>query len=322
MELKDINTPLLRKGAESGRMMACTLAALLVHALYFSLNYYPGYIISFTACLAAGAAVEWIYTLLKNHASSTPRASTLVTAALLSLSLPAAMPLHAVLPGVLVAVLFGKLIPGPDSIRLNPMLLGRLFVMLVSADLSQRWLLPGTGADALSSATPLGLYASEHQMVSLPGVLAGRIGGTWEGIYAIVPGAPGETLPAIALLLGTTLYFTGILDWRPAVMYVAGMAAGCLAFDMPVVFHVICGSTFFTAAYVITDPRSTPASKAGRLTAGLLAGFINAGVRKHGFYPEGPVIAILFVNLLSPLIDRICFTLRSRQLSRTASSYL
>jgi Na+-translocating ferredoxin:NAD+ oxidoreductase RnfD subunit len=57
-----------------------------------------------------------------------------------------------------------------------------------------------------------------------------------------------------------------------------------------------------------------PGSKFGRLAAGLLAGILNAFIRKHGFFPEGIVPAVLTVNLLSPTLDRLVFYARGTAL--------
>lgn len=59
---------------------------------------------------------------------------------------------------------------------------------------------------------------------------------------------------------------------------------------------LVAGSLIFTAVYIVTDPRSMPGSRFGRLAGGLIAGILNAPVRNHGYYPEGVVIAVLVVN--------------------------
>jgi Na+-translocating ferredoxin:NAD+ oxidoreductase subunit D len=316
MAQETINSPFLKKGPDTERMMLWMLACLTITALHFSVRYYPAYFMRFAICLLIGAAVEAAYVLLKDQCIRRPRTSTLVTSALLTLSLPAILPWPALISGVLVAVLFGKLIPDRNSIRLNPMLLGRLFVMIVFADLSQRWLIPGTPTDAISSATPLGLYAAEKEIYSLTDIMLGKITGDWEGVYAVIPGSPGEVLPILPVIFGVMMYLAGVLDWRPGIMYLLGMLGGCAALGLPLEFNMISGSTFFTAAYIITDPRTTPSSKSGRIIAGLVAGIFNAAIRAHGFYPEGVVFAVRAVNLLAPSIDKACFAARAIQLRR------
>jgi electron transport complex protein RnfD len=99
-------------------------------------------------------------------------------------------------------------------------------------------------------------------------------------------------------------------------MFVLGFAGTCLLLDMPLVHHLSAGSVFFTAVYIVSDPRSMPGSKSGRLSAGLLAGVLNGVIRWHGYLPEGVVPAVLAVNLLSPTLDRLAFAARGRWLSR------
>lgn len=311
-----LTAPFLRRGLLTRNMMRAVLASLLLIALHVAWRYDAAFAVRFAAALAIAAAVEGLYALLADGRPECPRASTLVTAGLLTLSVPARMPLTQLAAGLLVAVLFGKRMPGPKALRLNPMLLGRLFLMLVFPDPIQQWNLGPVPEDAISTATPLGLYAAESAAVSPLRIWTGAIGGVWEGIYAIQPGAPGEIMPLLALLCGIFLYGIGALDWRPAAGYLAGFAAACALLGLPVVFHLAAGSTWFTAAFVITDPRTTPASRSGRLAAGLLAGGANALVRLHGYYPEGVVPAILAVNLLAPTLDRIAFHARGLQLRR------
>ena len=56
----------------------------------------------------------------------------------------------------------------------------------------------------------------------------------------------------------------------------------------------------------------------GGYGAGLLAGAGNAALRKQGFFPEGVVLVVLAVNLLSPTLDRLAFAARGLALQRAA----
>ncbi len=307
---ENIVSPFLRRGTDVRGMMTGMMIALCLIAAHFSWRYDSGYFMRFVFYLALGGALDLLYTLLKSGRAALPRASTFVTVALLSLSVPAHMPWWQVGVGCLVAVWFGKLMVDPAALRLNPMLLGRLFMMIVFSDSIQAWLAPGTEIDALTSATPLGMYAAEGQIYSPLRILAGSIGGDWEGIYALIPGSPGEVFPPLTLICGIVLYALGIVDWRPGAAFCVGFALLCAMLGMPIVFHMIAGSIFFTAVFIVSDPRSMPGSKAGRLLAGLLAGMINAVLRWHGYLPEGVVPAVLAVNLLAPTLDRMAFVMR------------
>ena len=312
-------SPFLRRGPARRGMMLGMLACLSVTALHFAGRYDPAFALRYAAGLALAGLIETVYALLQDGRWVWPRASTLVTAALLLLSVPARMPAAEAAAGILVAVSFGKLTVDPRALRLNPMLMGRLFLMLVFADSIQRWAPPAARVDALSTATPLGLFAAEGAVYSPWRIARGAIGGDWNGLYALVPGAPGEVMPLLAAGCGAALYLAGVLDWRPAAAYLAGFAGVCALLGMPVAFHVAAGSTVFTAVYIVTDPRSMPASKFGRWAAGLLAGVSNALLRRQGYYPEGVVWAVLAANLLTPALDRLAFIGRGWRLRRASA---
>lgn len=316
-EEKRLVAPFWRQGCDTRGMMMAMLVCLTLTAAHFSARYDSAYLLRFVLLVLAGWAIECMYVLLRDGRPAWPHASTGVTTALLALSVPAHMPFLQVASGVLVAVLFGKLMVDRKALRFNPMLLGRLFLMLLFASSIQQWLDPGTTIDAFTSATPLGLYKSEGATVAARDLLWGSVRGDWgDGFVAVIPGSPGDLMPLLSLFFGVVLYTAGVIDWRPGVAFVAGFALMCPLLGLPLGFHLLSGSLFFTAVYIVTDPRTLPGSKAGRLLAGLLAGGLNAVVRWHGYFPEGVVVAVLVVNGLSPTLDRLAFFVRGYRLAR------
>ncbi|NCC50968.1 MAG: hypothetical protein EOM20_07090 [Spartobacteria bacterium] len=320
-ERRTLVAPFLRKGTDTNGMMLGMLGCLTLTAAHFAWRYDTGFFLRYLSLSAASLLIEVVYVILRDGRLHWPRASTAVTAALLVLSVPARMSWIQIFYGILVAVLFAKCMTDRNALRLNPMLVGRLFMMLLFTQGIQEWLNPSVEIDAFSSATPLGLYLAEDTVYNPLSILAGSIRGDWEGVYALVPGAPGEVMPLLALVFGFILYFTGIIDWRPGIAFILGFGLTCPILGMPLFFHLTAGSIMFTAVYIVTDPRSMPGSKAGRLIAGFLAGVINAVVRNHGYYPEGIVIAVLAVNLLSPTLDRLAFYFRGVLLQRATRRF-
>lgn len=311
-EKQPLKAPFLRTGMDVRGMMLSMLACLTLTAAHFSIRYDREYFLRYLLVVAAGWVMEWVYMLLRDGRSAWPRAGTGVTGALLVLSIPSHMPITQVLWGLLVAVVFGKLMAERSVLRLNPMVLGRLFLMVVFAVSIQEWLPPGQEISAITSATPLGLYKAESATWNLLHSALGIIRGDWEEVYTMLPGAPGEVMPLLALFFGVILYGAGVLDWRPGVAFLAAFAVVCGVLGMPVFFHLLSGSAIFTAVYVITDPHSTPGSKAGRWMAGALAGAVTAAVRYQGYYPEGVVFGVLAANLTAPSLDRLAFAWRGR----------
>lgn len=310
-----LTAPFLRRGPSTAGMMAWMLGCLTLLAVVFTLRHDHQFILRYLFCLAAGGALEALCRLLRERRFAMPRASNFVTTALLVLSVPARFPLLPLLAGIAVAILIGKLLMEHWRVRLNPMLLGRLFLMLLCADAIQRWD-TGHAVDTLTAATPLGLYAAEKAVLPPLLLLTDPAGQVWQQFYTILPGSPGEVFPLLALLCGLILWLAGVSDWRAPLAFLAAFAAGCALLGLPVAFHLAAGSTLFSAAFILTDPRSLPASRSGRLVAGLLAGLLNALVRWYGYHPEGIVLAVLAVNLLSEPLDALAFRLRARALTR------
>lgn len=309
-------SPFLKRGTDTGGMMLAMLLCVSVPAIHFSLRYDGSFFTRYLFYLICGCGMDVLYGLLNDQRLRAPRSSTPVTAALLVLSVPAYLPWPMMLSGLFVAIVLGKCMMDTRALRLNPMLLGRLFLMLAFPDAMQGWLKPGIEISGFTSATPLGLALSERANYSTMHLLTGSIGGDWEGIVTMLPGAPGEVMPFLSLTLGIILLLTGIADWRASVTFVVSFALTARIAGLSLPFHLIAGSIFFTAAFIVTDPRSMPGSKSGRLAAGLIAGTLNAVIRSHGFYPEGIVFAVLAANLLSPLLDRSAFALRGYIIAR------
>lgn len=307
--------PFLRRGVSDSGMMGAMLVVLSLLALHFGIRYDLQFLFRYPLYIAVALALELVYHLLNEGRWKAPRSSTAVTAALLVLSVPAHLSSLAVCTGLFVALFFGKFTVGGRALRLNPMLLGRLAIMLLFAGPVQVWLRPGVEIDAFSAATPLGLFMSEEITWPLSKLAFGQLHGSWEGVVSIIPGSPGEVMPLLSLLGAVVLYVMGVLDWRPGLAYLGGMALASAYFDLPVAFSLLAGSTLFTAAFIITDPGSTASSRFGRWVSGFLAGVINAGIRSYGYYPEGVVFAVLTVNLMSPALDRIAFRFRGLRLS-------
>jgi electron transport complex protein RnfD len=60
----------------------------------------------------------------------------------------------------------------------------------------------------------------------------------------------------------------------------------------------------FGAVFMATDYVTNPMYRLGQCIFGVMCGIIVVVIRKYGGYPEGVTYAILFMNCVSPLIDR------------------
>jgi Na+-translocating ferredoxin:NAD+ oxidoreductase subunit D len=312
----ELESPFYRVGRKTLPMALYTLVGLAILAALYAVFYDPWYIARWTGYVLAGLALEALYILLATGRLRLRSGSSAVTAAILVMTIPGSMPAKPVLFALILAVGLARMPLVRGGLSFNPALIGRLFLMIAYADEIVGWILPGMDPDAVTTATPIELYHAEEFTYSLRDLLMGRIGGSWEGLYDMVPGGPGEAFAPVILLIGIILYWRGIVAWRTGVAFVVAFAASCAVMREPVWFNVFSGAIMFSAVFIAGDPKSTPISRGGQLAGGAIAGIVNAVIRTHTYYSEGIVFSFLIVCLLAPTLDRIAFGLRSRWLQR------
>jgi len=130
-----------------------------------------------------------------------------------------------------------------------------------------------------------------------------------------IPGSIGET-STLAILLGALLLiYTGVGSWKIILSVFAGGAAmaGLLnlvgsgtnqLFNIPFWQHLMLGGFAFGAVFMATDPVSAAQTEKGKWIYGFLIGVLAILIRVlNPAYPEGVMLAILFMNVFAPLID-------------------
>ena len=136
--------------------------------------------------------------------------------------------------------------------------------------------------------------------------------------WGFIPGSIGETSVACILFGAFVLIATGVGSWRTIVSVFAGGFATAFAFyffsegsagapsffHLPPVEHLLMGGFAFGAVFMATDPVSSPFHNTSRVIYGFLIGALCVIIRTiNPAYPEGMMLAILFMNVFSPLID-------------------
>ena len=131
--------------------------------------------------------------------------------------------------------------------------------------------------------------------------------------WGIRPGCIGETcIPALLLGCGLLIFFN-LINWRVPLCFIGTLAltAGAVNYFFPGVtppalFHLVTGGVLIGAVFMATDMVTSPVTNWGAVIFGCGCGFITAVIRIWGNYPEGVSFAILIMNALGPLIDRLC----------------
>jgi Na+-transporting NADH:ubiquinone oxidoreductase subunit B len=131
--------------------------------------------------------------------------------------------------------------------------------------------------------------------------------------WGAIPGSIGETSKPLILIGALFLIGTGIASWRIMLGMVIGLVGTALLLNgwgatpfmtVPWYFHLYMGSFFFAMAFMATDPVTAAGTNKGKWIYGILIGSIGLIVRiMNPAYPEGWMLAILFMNTFAPLID-------------------
>ena len=279
-----------------------------------------------------GLGIEFIFAQVRGHEVNE---GFLVSGMLIPLIMPVDVPLWMVAVATAFAVVIGKEVFGGTGMNIfNPALLARAFIFFAypsSISGNTVWV-AGLGEKAavngFSGATPLSdaaLAVSEH---------ADKISFTTTPIdwfYGFIPGSIGET-STLAILIGAViLLWTGVASWRILVATFAGGFGMGLLFnliganvymDMPAYYHLLLGGFAFGAVFMATDPVSGAQTNAGKWIYGMLIGVLAVVVRVlNPGYPEGMMLAILFMNAMVPLIDHYVVEANvRRRLNRTAKT--
>ena len=144
--------------------------------------------------------------------------------------------------------------------------------------------------------------------------------------FGNMPGSMGET-PKFAIHIGMLiLFFTGLISKRiilPAyisayitagLFYLFAMSSpdNPAHFAIPPYKQLIIGGLSFGIVFMATDPVSGPTNRIAQIIYGIMIGSLTIIIRMiNPAYPEAVMLAILFSNAFSPLLDRI--TLRYRK---------
>ena len=258
----------------------------------------------------AGLSIEFLFAIIRKHKVNE---GFLVTGMLIPLVMPVDVPLWMVALATIFAVIIGKEVFGGTGMNvLNPALTARAFLFFayptqMSGD--KVWINtdPENGrqvVDGFSGATPLGDAAAN---------VVDRIPGIWESFIGAIPGSIGETSTIACLIGAAILIYTGIGSWRIMLsVFIGGfiMAAIFNLFELNVlmqlspVHHLVLGGFAFGAIFMATDPVTAAQTNTGKYIYGFLIGIFAILIRVFNpAYPEGMMLAILFMNVMAPLID-------------------
>jgi len=270
-------------------------------------------------CVATCLLAEWLCRKAMNRAGTVSDLSAAVTGVLLAFNLPPSLPTWMAVAGSLFAITICKQIFGGIGYNVfNPALAARAFMLISFTGAMTNWshsdwTLALGAADAATGATPLGLIKEALKAGEpIPHFTAAAVMKLFNGN---INGCIGET-SALALLIGAAyLLYRKVITWHipaayigtvyiyAALLYLVSPGSSVLPH-----IHILSGGLIIGALFMATDMVTSPVTRKGMLLFGIGCGIITMLIRtvKTGAYPEGVSFAILFMNAITPLINRGC----------------
>ncbi len=275
--------------------------ANIIHNFFHGLMWFlPIFIVT----QVAGGLCEVVFSTIRKHEVNE---GFLVSGLLYPLILPPTIPLWQVAIGIIFGVVVGKEIFGGTGRNIfNPALTARAFLFFaypaqISGDAVWTAVDGYTGATGLAQAARGGVEAITH---------------SWNDAFiGFIPGSIGETSTLLCFVGAGYLIMTGIGSWRIMLSMLLGMIGMSLVFNLigsdtnPMfsltpAWHLVLGGFAFACVFMATDPVSAAMTDTGRWVYGFLIGALGVLIRVvNPAYPEGWMLAILFMNSVAPLID-------------------
>ncbi len=225
---------------------------------------------------------------------------------LFAMLLPATMPWYAVIVGTFVAIFIGKQIfGGIGGNSFSPVMVAMAILMVSWTDMFDfegmlvAYQFDFSALYPLATLKHLGPEAAS-QFNCLDLLIGQQVGGI------------GATCGLALILGGIYLILRGFIRWEISISFLAGIIVTAYLFHVtdsqqyagPMI-HLLSGYTLIAAFFLATEDSSSPVNMTPMLLYGALGGVMTVLIRNIGSYVDGVVFAILFINCISPLLDKI-----------------
>ncbi len=259
-------------------------------------------------CLAVSSAIGWelLICLVSKRPNTVGDGHAAMIGIILGMLLPAAAPWWMVVTSTFLAVVIGKQIFG--GIGANPFNPAALSVAIVSIawknyfDFNAQLVNFNFSFNAFDPLVALKAFGPEVvDNYSLGGLFLGQqVGGI------------GSTCGLALVIGGAYLIARGYVRWEIPLSFVLGILVTATLFHMVApekfagpMFHLLTGYTLIGAFFLATEDASSPVYQIPMLMYGAIGGVMTILIRNIGAYPDGIIYAILVINLINPLADKI-----------------
>lgn len=310
-------SPHVRSGVTTAQIMRDVAIALMPASVFgvyqFGFSAFLVLLVSVTTCILS----EYFYQKLMKKPYHPYECSALVTGLLLGMNLPSTVPLWIpIIGGVFAIIIVKELYGGLGQNFMNPALAARCFLLICFAGRMTTYTLDSA---SVAGAAKEGLYHFNYGAASIDGITgatplaAMKAGGDFnlfDMLFGFTGGVIGETSAVMILIGAIYLLYRRIISLRIPLTYIGTLAVfvlifGGRGFDLPyVAAQILGGGLLLGAFFMATDYATSPITKSGQIVFGVCLGLLTGIFRIFGASAEGVSYAIIFCNLLVPLIEK------------------
>ena len=289
------SSPHVRDNSSTRRIMLDVCIALLPACVFGVVNFGMRALAVLAVSVITCVVSEYLFEYFMHRPITVGDLSAVVTGLLLGMNMPHTIPLWIVMLGSVFAIIVVKqLFGGLGQNFMNPALAARCFLLISFAGRMTSFTY-----DGVTGATPLALLKSGESVNVLSmflGTTAGVIGET--STVAILVGALYLIIRKVITPLIPMVYL--------AVFSVFILLFGGHGFDMTYLAAELCGGGLMLGAFFMaTDYVTSPVNTVGRIIYGIILGILTGLFRIFGNSAEGVSYAIIFSNILVPLIEKL-----------------
>ena len=249
-----------------------------------------------SVCVASCMLFEFLSCKVMKRPNTVGDLSCVVTGLILSFNLPVTFPVWMAGVGSAVAIIVVKeMFGGLGQNIANPAMVARIVLLVSFPQFMSSFVAPvvTSGPDFITSATPLAL-AGTAEAPSLLNLFLG-----------VRAGCLGETCVLALLIGGVYLIARRVISAIIPVAFIGTVALFTWLSGADPLYYILSGGLVLGAFFMATDYVTSPLTRAGKLIFGIGCGFLTFVIRTYCNLPEGVSYAIVLMNLLVPLIERM-----------------
>lgn len=302
--LKVTSSPHIRTEKTTQKIMLDVIIAMIPAAIgsvyFFGFNSLVLLLVSVATCVLSEYAVQKI----RKKPITIDDLSAVVTGILIAFNVPATAPWWLpILGGIIAIVMVKQLFGGIGSNFVNPALIGRAVLLTSWPGIMTTWVNPGEAlVDGVSNATPLAIMKGAEAADALS-----KLPTITDMFTGNIAGCLGETSALLILIGGIYLIVRQVIDWQTPVVYIVGTCVFLMLFGVDtslIPYHLLGGGLFLGAFFMATDYSTTPVSLKGRIVFAIGCALLTVIIRVKGGMSEGVSYSILFMNIITPLIEK------------------